>query len=369
MFFTKKIIKPLALCAALAVIASFSSACGSSVKAEDIDTGDGSVLSYDFDLDPFIKVGQYKGVEITPDPVSVTEDEIDERLNMILQQATEYETVTEGTVKDGDTVNFDYAGSIDGAAFDNGTGQGATTVIGKGYFIEDLEKGMIGHNAGETFTVPVKFPDDYHAENLAGVNAEFEVTINYILLAHTPEATDQWVEENTDASSLAEWRELIKQEIETEKYAQRDADVRDKIWEQVMDSSEVLYWPSGPIAYYHDNYIKYFNDMAQQESQTLEEYLSQYGVTTEQFYEDAQTSANDSVKTDLVFRYICLKENIDVSDSEYFSMVNEYYNGYYYRMFETFEDFEAEYGQETIRLSVLYEKMLDFLYENAVINQ
>lgn len=369
MFNKKGLLRLISLCAVFALSASLSVSCGSSVRAEDIDTGDGSVLSYNFDLDPFIKVGQYKGVEITPDPIQVTEDDIDERITVLLQQATTYETLTEGTVADGDTVNFDYSGSIDGVAFENGTGTGATTVIGKGYFIEDLEKGMIGHNVGETFTVPVKFPDDYHAEDLAGVNADFVVTLNYILKSDTPEATDEWVGENTDASSVTEWRELLRQELETEKYAQRDADVRDMIWEKVMDSSEVLYWPSGPVTYYHDNYIKYFTDLAAQENQTLEEYLSQYGVTTDQFYEDAQTSADDSVKTDLVFRYICLKENIEVSDSEYLTTANEYFNGYYYRMYETFDDFVAEYGEETIRLSVLYEKMLDFLYQNAVINQ
>ena len=358
-----------ALAVLSAVSVSLFSSCGSKVKAEDIDTGDGSVLTYNYDLDPFIKVGKYKGVEVTLDAVNVTAEEVEERMNLRLQQATEYEVQNEGVVKEGDTVNFDYVGYIDGVQFENGSGEDATTVIGKGYFIEDLEKGMIGHSVGETFNVPVQFPADYHNADLAGVNAEFEVKLNYILQSNTPEATDNWVDSNTDASTVAEWRELLRQELETEKYSQREADTRDMVWEKVMDGSEVLYWPSGPIAYYHDNYIKYFTDLAADEDKTLEEYLDQYGVTTEQFYEDAQTSADNSVKTDLVFRYICRQENIDITDAEYLQMANEYYNGYYYRMFDTFEDFEKEYGAETIRLSVLYEKMLDFLVENAVINE
>ena len=357
----------LALSVSLAASAMFS--CGTSAKAEDIDTGDGSVLSYNFDLAPFIKVGQYKGVKIELDPTDVGDDELDERMNLRLQQATSYETKTEGTVSDGDTVNFDFVGYMNGEAFENGSGTGATTVIGKGYYIEDLEKGMIGHSVGETFTVPVVFPSDYHAAELAGASAEFEVTINYILISDTPEATDKWVDDNTDASTVAEWRELLRQELQGEKIAQQENDTRDRIWQKIMDDSEVLYWPNGPLTYYHDNYIKYFTDLAAENNQTLEEYLDQYGVSTDQFYEDADTSAHDSVKTDLVFRSICDKEDIDVSDEEYYSMANEFYNGYYYRLFDSFEAFESEYGAETLRLSVLYEKMMDFLYDNAEIIQ
>ena len=343
--------------------------CGSTVRAEDIDTGDGSVLSYNFDLEPFIKVGKYMGVAVELEPIEVSETEIDERVDLYLQQATSYETVTEGTVKDGDTVNFDFVGYMNGEPFENGSGEGATTVIGKGYYIEDLENGMIGHSVGETFNVPVTFPSDYHAAELAGAAAEFEVKLNYILVADKPEATDQWVEENTDASTLAEWRELIRMQLEQEKDSQHTTDARDKLWQTIMDGSEVLYWPQGPITYYHDNYIKYFTDLAAEEGKSLEEYLDQYGVTSEQFYEDADTSAYDSVKTDLVFRYICEKEDIGITDEEYYTMANEFYNGYYYRMFDTFEAFESEYGAETLRLSVMYEKMMDYLYDNAEITQ
>ena len=158
-------------------------------------------------------------------------------------------------------------------------------------------------------------------------------------------------------------------ELENEKAAQQESDIRDQIWAKVMDGSEVLYWPSGPYTYYHENYIKYFTDIATEDGYSLEEYLDQYGVTAEQFKEDAENSAYDSVKTDLVFRYICDKEHIDVTDEEYYQTANEFFNGYYYRIFETFEDFENEYGRETIWLSVLYEKMMDFLYENAEIIQ
>ena len=178
--------------------------------------------------------------------------------------------------------------------------------------------------------------------------------------------SDEWVAANTDASTVAEWKALVKQQLETQADYEQESKKSDLLWEKIMEGSEVLYYPEGPMKYYNDNYIKYYKEMAEANGSTIEDYLAQYGISYEQFTADAKNNAEMSVKTDLVFHYICEKEKITVSDTEFLTKANEFFEVYYKNNYETFEDFINDYGENTIKLSVLYEKMLNWLVENAV---
>ncbi len=352
-------------CAVSASVLLFAGSCGTK-DPSTIDTGDGSVLSYAFELEPFIKVGKYKGIEIVLDPINITDEQVDQKIAENLENAAEYDQITTGTVKSGDTVVVDYIGEIDGEEIENGSVNNMSISVGSGKFMDEFEDALIGHSIGETVSLDIAYPDDYQVAEVAGKTITFTVTLKAFLIRNVPELSDEWVYENTDASTVAEWKALVKQQLETKADYEQESQKSDMVWEKIMEGSEVLYYPEGPMKYYNDNYIKYYKDLAESSGQTIEDYLAQYNINYEQFINDAKTNAELSVKTDLVFHYICEKEKISISETEYLTKANEFFEVYYKNNYETFEDFVNDYGVNTIKLSVLYEKMLTWLVENAV---
>ncbi|MGI6742080.1 MAG: trigger factor [Eubacteriales bacterium] len=343
----------------------FAASCGAKDPSA-IDTGDGSVLSYAFELEPFIKVGDYKGIEVILDPINITDEQVDQQIATNLENAAEYEQIETGTVKSGDTVVVDYVGKIDGKEIENGSVNNMSISVGSGKFMAEFEDALIGHSIGETVNFDITFPTEHQVAEIAGKTVTFTVTLKSILIVKIPELSDEWVAANTDASTVAEWKVLVKQQLENEADYEQESQKSDLLWEKIMEGSEVLYYPEGPMKYYNDNYIKYYKDIAESNGQTIEDYLAQYGISYEQFINDAKTNAELSVKTDLVFHYICEKEKITVTETEFLTKASEYYEVYYKNNYETFEDFINDYGENTIKLSVLYEKMLKWLVENAV---
>ena len=160
MIFTKKLIS---ISLAAAAMFAFSS-CSSSMSYDD------------YDLKDYIKVGEYKGLQVAPYTVSVTEDEIDSRIQSNLETASSERDLKSGEViADGDTVNIDYEGKVDGKVLDNASDEDYDLVIGSGSFIDGFESGLIGEKVGEKVVLDLTFPDDYSEEDLQGKDAEFTV--------------------------------------------------------------------------------------------------------------------------------------------------------------------------------------------------
>jgi trigger factor len=342
-------------------------ACGKTVKAEDIDTGDGSELSYNFDLDPFIKVGEYKGVTVTVSPVNVTDDDVQSEIDYTLEQKSTTSNEYTGTVKDGDTVNIDYTGYKDGVAFENGSDTGHNLTIGSGNFIEGFEEGLIGKNVGDTVDVDVTFPEDYSNTDLAGQAVVFKVKINYILVITPPELTDDFVKANTDCDTVDEWKALIRQQLEQKATSDQESEKKQKAWQQVLDNSEVLTYPSGPMTFYKNSYNSYYTSQATSAGyDTLEAYLTANGSTLDEFSSEQEKYAEYYVKEDLVYRWIALKENLDVTDLEYLEGCNNYYENYYKSQFDSVDEFKSYYGESQIRLSLLFDKVTTLVETNAI---
>lgn len=165
-----------------------------------------------------IKLDDYSKIEVVEDTVKVTDDMAEQYIQSILESQAESVKETKGTVANGDNINIDYAGRIaaTGEAFDGGTASGQDLTIGSGTFIPGFEEALIGKEIGSTSTIQVTFPEDYHAEKLAGIDAEFDVTINYKTVSVAPELTDEWVKENSgyyvdgEVKNVKEFKEAIK---------------------------------------------------------------------------------------------------------------------------------------------------------------
>ena len=175
------------------------------IKAENLQVVDrpqvdvqqiGAGLELTYTLEVFVKpdvtLGEYKGVAIEKNVEKVTDEAVDARIQNDVERASTTQDVTDRAVENGDIVNLDYAGSVDGVAFEGGTAQGQSLTIGSGMFIPGSEEQMVGMNIGEERDLSVKFPEQYHADNLAGKDAVFHVKVNGIQTKVRPELDDDF---------------------------------------------------------------------------------------------------------------------------------------------------------------------------------
>ena len=182
-----------------------------SVSLDNLTEGEPEIKDVTIETDNII-VGQYKGVEIEKVEVeAVTDEDIEDALNELVDEYTTTEDVTDRTdVQDGDIANIDYVGKIDGVEFEGGADEGFDLEIGSGTFIDGFEEGLIGAKVGDTVDVKVTFPDPYENNtDLSGKEAVFTVTVNSIQAEVVPELTDAFVAENTDYTTIEEYRVIV----------------------------------------------------------------------------------------------------------------------------------------------------------------
>ena len=150
---------------------------------------------------PEVELGAYKGIEVEKRAYNVTDDEVDAAIAQ-LQEGVARMVDVDRPVENGDTVNLDYSGSVDGVKFDGGTAQGQTLTIGSGQFIPGFEEQMVGMAVGEEKDIEVTFPEEYHAENLAGKKAVFAVKVNGIQVKELPTLDDEFAKDVSEYDTL-----------------------------------------------------------------------------------------------------------------------------------------------------------------------
>ncbi|MBQ2952676.1 MAG: trigger factor [Clostridia bacterium] len=195
----------------------------SMVDMGEYKRGEEMTFAIEVDVRPEVELGEYKGLSVEVEPKHEVEDEeVDERIQQELKDAARTIDVTDRTVDYNDTVNLDYAGSVDGVAFQGGTAQGQTLVIGSGQFIPGFEEQMVGMAIGEERDLQVKFPEQYHSEELAGKDAVFHVKVNSITYTEVPELDDDFAQDK-GFDTVDEYRADVRAQLE--KRAQRNYDV------------------------------------------------------------------------------------------------------------------------------------------------
>lgn len=315
----------------------------------------------------YVELGKYKGVEYTPQHTVVTEDDVKNRADQLIQQYTTTETATEGIATMGDTVNIDFVGKVDGEEFEGGSSNGAgyDLTLGTNTFIDDFEEQIAGHSPGDAFDVKVKFPNDYGNKDLAGKNAVFETTLNYISISHAPEYDDALIATATDYKTVKEYEEATKKELE-ESASENDANAnKNTIFGIVTEDCNVTEYPEKEV----EDRVQSIMDNVEKEAESngtdLNTYLSNYGYTVDQFKDTVKESAQNYIREKMIISAISLKENIDVSDEEVAAKESELLEQSGMTDKKAFCD---AYGfvEEDFYFTVLEEKVVEFIYENAV---
>lgn len=345
-----------------------------SASLDNLTEGEPEIADVTIETENII-VGQYKGIEIEKVEVeAVSDEDIEDALAELVDEYTSIEEVTDRTdVQDGDIANIDYVGKIDGEAFDGGSDEGYDLEIGSGTFIEGFEEGLIGAKVGETVDVTVTFPDPYtNNTDLSGKEAVFTVTINSIQAEVVPELTDAFIAENTDSKTIEEYRVAKREELEAENKESADYEKAAAAWEIVLENCAMKTYDKEAVKANAISYKEYMEYMLSYSGYTLDEYVTEMESTIEEFDEEAVEQGKIAEKEKYLVEAIAKEEGLELTDEEYAESLKETCESWGY---ETEEDFwtavneqsiDREEMEQSIRDSKLYEKVTEFVADNAI---
>lgn len=360
----RKMKRVLATILAGVLVTATLAGCGSSDDAKALNLSS-------IDAEKYVtSLGEYKGLELSAAKEEITDEYLDSYIAYVMESNPITKEVTGRAVQTGDVVNIDYVGKKDGVAFEGGTADGYDLTIGSGQFIPGFEDGLIGTNVGDVVDLELTFPEDYHSADLAGAAVVFTVTVNSISESYVPELTDEYVAslnmENSDTVEefKAELRAELEANAETTYQNELQVLVSDKLLEIAEFEGEL---PEGLMNYYRlqmdanmENYAKSF------QMETMDFISMFYGMTEEQYEEQKELNATNSVKQALVCKMIADKEGIEITDEELNQKIKENYALF---GFESVEAYMESGNAESYRDSLLAAEILQLLLDNAVITE
>ena len=354
--------------------AGATQAAGTAGETETAEETQGSsVLTLpDYVASDYVTLDQYTGIEVEVQDGTVTDEEFDTALTMFLEGYATTEQITDRETEEGDTINFDYSGSVDGEIFDGGTATGQTATLGNGGWIDGFEEGLIGKPCGEEFTIDAQFPEEYPSNpDLAGKTAQFAIYINYIEGEEiVPELTDEFVKglEDYTCGTVEEFETVYREQLTEQKTAYMENEAKNAMWNTIVGSASFSGYPEGYVEAYTEDMQANFTSMAAMYGYGLEEFVqAMYGYTLDDFNALVSQQAENQVKSELVRDYIATQENITVSEDEYLAMVQEYMDYYGYTDMTTFVNaFGVDVVEEQGYSDALFEKVVQFCYDNAV---
>ncbi|ANK37073.1 trigger factor [Staphylococcus equorum] len=267
-------------------------------------------------VEPEIELGDYKGLEIEKQNVELTEEELQESIDHQLGHLAEMVVKEDGAVEDGDTVNIDFDGYVDGEQFEGGQAEGYDLEIGSGSFIPGFEEQLVGVKIGEEKDVTVTFPEEYHAEELAGKEATFKAKVNEIKYKDVPELTDEIANElDAEANTVDEYKENLRKKLTEQKETDAENNQKEEAISKASNNASVEI-PDAMINTELDRMVQEFGQRMQQQGLNLETYYQISGQDESQLREQMKDDAEERVKTNLTLTAIADAEEIEVTDAD-----------------------------------------------------
>ena len=312
---------------------------------------------------PEVKLGEYKGIEIKRIPTDVTDEDVDAELKRLAEEDYRLEPVEGRPAQNGDTVLIDYAGSVDGVAFEGGTAEGQNLELGSGSFIPGFEDQIVGHEVGDEFVVNVTFPEEYHAEELAGKAAEFKVTLHDIKERIIPEINDDFAAEKSDFETLAEYREDLKKKLAEKKEKEAKSSTENELIAKAAENAEIDI-PECKFDNAVENMLENYRRQISNYGIKFEDYLKMTGNDIESVREQIRPNAERQVREQLVLEAIADTENLKATDAQIEERLREMaamYKVEYDEMVKNLSDESKEFVASDLKPMLA----IDFLVENA----
>ena len=316
---------------------------------------------------PDVELGQYKGLEVEVAKQTVSEDDVNARIEQDRQKGARTIDVEDRPVEDGDTVNLDYAGSVDGVAFAGGTAQGQTLKIGSHQFIPGFEEQMVGMQIGEEKDLNVTFPEQYHSEELAGKAAVFHVKVNSIQRTELPELDDDFAADVSDFNTFAEYKDSIVKELTERAEKNNEVTIENALVEKAVDNATI----DVPHAMIHEQLDYMMREMEMRmayQGLRMEDFLKYTGQTREQLEHSYHGEAEKRVRIELTLEAIRKAEGIEPTEEEVKKQIEEQAK----RMGREVEDFDKTLTDEQrayLSDSAAIQKVVDLMKADAKVTE
>ena len=325
------------------------------------DTPTTAELMAGIDVEKCVTLGDYKGVTVEKTIQSVTDEDVQTEIDNALAN---YPVEVDQAAKEGDTVNIDYVGKIDGEEFDGGSDQGADLKLGSGKFIDGFEDGLIGARKGETRTLNLTFPEDY-TQDLAGKAVEFTVTVNAVK-EPLSEPTDQWVADNIEGyDNIADYKAGIRSEQEESNEQTAENQVRYAAWTQVIDNCTINEYPETLVEVGKKLYEQQVETYAKYAGMELDAYIESSGLTQEEYQSNMEEYGKNVAAQALVCQAICDKEGFAIGDDDYQKALQDMLTEYGC----TEDELIQTYGQDNVEQSIMLNRVSNLILENANVTE
>lgn len=313
-------------------------------------------------LNPSVKLGEYKGIEIEKLDTEVTEEDIDEQIEQERNRQARIVTVEGRAIKEGDTAVIDFEGFIDGEAFEGGKGENYSLEIGSHSFIPGFEEQLIGKNAGEECDVEVTFPEDYHAENLAGKPAVFKCKIHEVKEKQLPELDEEFADD-AGFDSVEKYKEDVKKKLVEKREKESKEQKEDAVIDAIIEKAEMDI-PEPMIETQQRQLIDEFAQQLSMQGLSLEQYFMFTGMTRDMMMEQTKPRAEKKIKARLVLEAVADAEKMEVSEEEYENELKDMAESYKMEI-DKLKDILAEADEKMIKKDLRIKKAIDFVVANA----
>lgn len=320
---------------------------------------DGVVLKVKVAVKPEVELGEYAGLTVTKEAKNVNEADVDAEVKR-MQDRNGRLLTREGAAENGDTVDIDFEGFVDGKAFEGGKAEHYSLVLGSGSFIPGFEDQVVGHSAGDEFDVNVKFPEEYGAAELAGKDATFKIKLHEVKYKELPALDDDFAKDVSEYDTLDELKDSIRNNIKTNLDKQAEQKVENDLMDQVIANMKADI-PDAMVDSRIDELVQDFEYRISQQGLKLADYLKYMGMNIEQFRAQFKEQADKQVKMRLAMEAIVSKEGITASDEEFEEEVKRIADAYKMEA----DKVKSIVDAAAVKADLAINKAIDFVKEKA----
>ena len=333
------------------------------IDVTQIEKGKPFIFTAEVAVRPEVTLGEYKGVQVTKIDTKVTEEELQAELDRERKSNARTITVEDRAVQDGDTAVIDFEGFVDGVAFEGGKGENHSLVIGSHSFIDGFEEQLIGKNTGEELDVNVTFPEEYHAEELAGKPAVFKVKINEIKMEELPELDDEFAQDVSEFDTLDEYKQSVEKKLIERKETEGKRTQENEAIDKIVEVSEMEI-PDVMVDNQARSMIDDFANRISQQGLSMEQYMQFSGTTVDQMLEQMKPEALKRIQSTLVLEEIVKKENIQISEEDIDAEV-ERMAGMYGMEAAELKAYMGESEKESMKMELGIQKAIELIMDQA----
>ena len=334
------------------------------ISIVQMESGKPLIFTASVAVKPEVTLGEYKGVEVEKKAIEVLDEEIEAEITKEREANARTITVDDRAVMDGDMITLDYAGSVDGVAFEGGTAKDQELTIGSGRFIPGFEEQLVGVTIGEEKEVHVTFPEEYHAKELAGKAAVFQCVVHGIKVKELPEVDDEFAQEVSEFDTLDAYKEDIKARLLKDKEADAKRAKEDAVIKKIIEGA-TMEIPDAMVEFQTEQMMEEFGQRMQMQGLSLEQYFQITGMSEANYREQMKPRATQNIQSRLVLEAVAKAENLEATEQDLEDEMAKMAEMYKMEV-DKVKEMIGDYQKDEIKKDIVIQKAIDLVTEAAV---